>query len=41
MELAELAQSFEGDTRDMLEGLIDMAQRGSEEPHHYLIFIGD
>lgn len=41
MELAELAQPFEGDTRDTLEGLIDMAQKGSEQPHHYLIFIGD
>jgi hypothetical protein len=41
VELAELAQGFEGDTRDMLEALIDMAQRGSEEPHYYLVFIGD
>jgi len=41
MELAELAQSFEGDMRDTLEALIDMAQMGSEEPHTYLVFLGD
>ncbi len=41
MELAELAQPFEGETRDVLEALIDMAQKGSEEPHNYLVFIGD
>jgi hypothetical protein len=41
MELAELAQGYEGDVRDMLEALIDMAQRGSEEPHQYMVFIGD
>ena len=41
VELAELAQTFEGETRDTLEALINMAQRGSEEPHHYIVFIGD
>jgi hypothetical protein len=41
MELAELAQGYEGDVRDTLEALIDMAQRGSEEPHCYMVFIGD
>ena len=41
MELAELAQTYEGETRDTLEALIDLAQRGSENPHYYLIFIGD
>lgn len=41
MELADLAQTFEDKTRDTLEALIDMAQKGSEQPHHYLIFIGD
>lgn len=41
MELAVLAQTFESDTRDTLEGLIDMAHKGSEEPHTYLVFEGD
>ena len=41
MELAELAQSLEGDMRDTLEALIERAQTGSEEPHTYLVFLGD
>jgi hypothetical protein len=40
-ELATLAESFEAETRDVLEGILELARRGSTEPHHYLVFLGD
>lgn len=40
-ELAMLADDFEGDTRDILERILELARRGSAEPHQYLVFVGD
>jgi hypothetical protein len=37
-ELATLAPDFEGEPRDTLERVIDLARRGSTEPHNHLVF---